>query len=107
MRKILPSILFILLFFSTVNAQGFEAWVRGPSYFTIGRHELVNVYVKNLEPGWGNYSIRVYKKAFKPSGEACTNSRVDHLVEISLKSPEILLVEQNLWKRCFGLHKIR
>jgi hypothetical protein len=62
-------------------------WSRGPSLFTIGRPETINVYVKNTGNMNDSFSITPIKYASK------NLQNVSHLVDVNMPSNKIVSVE--------------
>jgi uncharacterized protein YfaS (alpha-2-macroglobulin family) len=76
----------------------FEVKAEGPSIFTVGRTETVNIYVHNIGSDNDSYSITFTKKAQDQS----LNS-VPQLVQVSLFSNKTHNLTQNEQKSTFAL----
>jgi len=83
-------ILFILISGIKAQTYDFETWVEGPDIFTIGRPEIVNIYVQNLGDE-DSYTISYTKEAYEISG----TDRVDHLIDVRFPSNRIESVKSN------------
>jgi hypothetical protein len=77
----------IIYFTSIIPRYNLEAWVSGPSLFTIGKTELVSIYVKNIGNLVDNYNISSRKYAQKATVD------VSHLVNVYFPSDRIVSVE--------------
>ena len=92
-NRIVCGLIIFLSFFiinNIVNAANFEAWVGAPSLFTIGKTELVNIYVKNTGSIADSYNITNYTKYVRMQG-----NEVPHLVSVSIQSHRIKTLEWN------------
>ncbi|MCX6821269.1 MAG: hypothetical protein NTW30_00675 [Candidatus Aenigmarchaeota archaeon] len=92
-NRIICDLIIFLSFFiinNIVKAGDFDAWVGAPSLFTIGKTELVNIYVKNTGSMADSYNITNYTKYAKMQGHD-----VPHLVSVSIQSHRIKTLEWN------------
>jgi len=71
--------------FEVISIYNFEAWMEGPTFFTIGRPELVNIYVRNTGNVKDSFNITANKEVIIPNG-------ANHLVQVGLLS-DIINVE--------------
>jgi len=90
-KGLLISLFFILFSIHVVNAANydFKIWVEGPQRFTIGRSEIVNIYILNNGTKNDSYTISFTKEALYGVDD------VDHLIDVSIPSNKITLVEPN------------
>lgn len=96
MKKLLLSIIFLFLF-PVVNALNFNAWVEGPSSLTVGRKEMVNIYISNKANFLDNYTIIVWRNATKNGNENPS------LVDVRLGSERVVLVKPNETRSTFAI----
>jgi hypothetical protein len=92
-NRIVCGLIIFLSFFiigNIVKAGDFDAWIGAPSLFTIGKTELVNIYVKNTGSMADSYNITNYKKLVTMQGHD-----VPHLVSVSIQSHRIKTLEWN------------
>jgi hypothetical protein len=87
-RIIILGLMIFLSFFiinNIVEAADFEAWVGAPSLFTVGKTELVNIYVRNKDQNSDSFNITNYTKSAKNQ----QSQDVPHLVIVSIQSYKI------------------
>jgi hypothetical protein len=91
---------FILIFLLPMARAdyNFEVKAEGPSIFTVGRTEAVNIYVRNIGSDNDSYSITFTKKA----QDQYLNS-VPQLVQVSLFSNRTHNITPNEQKSTFAL----
>jgi len=78
-----------ILFFTTVQPQyKLNGWVAGPKLFTIGRSELINIYVQNL----GNLED-TFNVSFKKTAQDISLNDVSQLIDVNIPSKDIVQVE--------------
>ena len=70
------------------NDYDFKVWIEGPEIFTIGKEELVYIYVQNLGGKTDSYEVSYTKEAFDKNMQP-----VPHLITVSIPSSIILSVE--------------
>lgn len=92
-------IIFLLLLFipEIKAAYDFEIQVSGPVFFTIGKTETVNIYVRNTDD-LDSYIIYYTKKA-----QDASLNEVSHLVDVKFTSDKISSVETNESRSTFAL----
>lgn len=95
LRNITICALMIFLSFfiinNTVKAGDFDAWVGAPALFTIGKTELVNIYVRNKGNTDDSYNVTNYSK----SATRNPFQDVSHLVIVSIPSYKIKTLKAN------------
>ena len=81
----------VLISIHIVSAQNydFKIWASGPQLFTIGREEMVNVYILNNGTETDSYTIDFTKQAMYGLDD------VSHLLDVSMPSDKINLVKPN------------
>jgi len=67
----------------------FKIWSEGPQLFTIGKKEIVNVYIQNTGNRDDSYTVSFTKEALFEGGD------VKHLIDVSIPSNKINLVNPN------------
>jgi len=91
-------VLFIfVLFLPAINALSFNAWVEGPSSLTVGRKEMINIYVKNNATFLDNYTVTFSRSA------TIDGQQNPSLIQVELKSNRILLVKPNETRTTFAI----
>jgi len=93
---IITLVFMILLSFFMINKiveaanADFDAWTGAPRLFTIGKTELVNIYVRNKYSSDDRFNITNYTKYASKQG-----LDVSHLVSVSIQSNEIRTLIEN------------
>jgi hypothetical protein len=86
------------VFFTLVQpVYEFEAWVEAPELFTVGKAELVNIYVRNNGNVKDSYIITFRKEATKDGVDA------SHLIDVYFFSNRISSVEPGRVGNTFGI----
>ncbi len=91
-NRIILLVFLLLLFLSFINvveaAVSFKAWTGAQVLFTLGKTELVNIYVQNTGDE-DSYNITYIKTATKQS------IQVPHLISVSMPSSKIRRLKIN------------
>ena len=98
MKKL--TFLIFVLFLPTVSALSFNAWVEGPSSLTVGRKEMINIYIKNKADFLDNYTITVWRNATKNGNENPS------LIDVRLGSKRVVLVKPNETRTTFAVFSV-
>jgi hypothetical protein len=89
----------ILFLIPLVNAADYEfkIWAEGPSTFTIGKEEMVNVYIFNNGTKNDSYAIDFTKEGIYQGGY------VNHLIDVAMPSDQINFLGPNKTRDTFAV----
>ena len=92
-NKIVLLVFLMVSFFSVIDVaeatMNFKTWAQAPVLFTLGKTELVNIYVQNTGNEDDSYNITYFKNATKQS------IKVPHLISVSMTSYKIKRLKTN------------